>query len=812
MSLSENRFTEKSKQVLSYAQAYAENTGTGYVGSEHLLLALMDESETQGAIYFLSDNITVDKVTEKILAMRNPVRFRKTVKEYSARTKKILEQSFAEAESRGKGHITPEHMLLALLSDTQSSAFKILSSFGVAEDAYHDILCYLNGKNVREEKTEPNETKPSKTPTLDKYGRDLTRFAREGRFDPVIGREAETDRSIRILCRRMKNNPCLLGNPGVGKTAIAEALAQKIAEGSVPPHLKYKRIVSLDIPLMLAGAKYRGEFEERLKAAVSEAVKNGQVILFIDELHSIVGAGAAEGAIDASNILKPSLSRGEVQIFGATTKEEYSRYIENDPALERRFQPVYIEEPSVAQTVEILNGLKSKYENYHNVKISDSAINAAASLSSRYITERYLPDKAIDLLDEACAKACISALTPPSAVTKREKELFLIIDEKNAAVVGEDFSKAAYLSEKEADLRRSLSKSKKRWSAELAEKKPHVTQKDIASVLSELTKIPVSRIEKSEGARLLTLEATLQKRVIGQNEAISSVSQAIRRSRLGLSDPKRPIASFLFSGPTGVGKTELSKALAEAVFGDSHALIRLDMSEYTEKHSVSKLIGSPPGYIGYGEGGLLTEKVRKNPYCLILLDEIEKAHSDIYNLLLQILDDGILTDSKGRRVNFCNSIIIMTSNIGARKISGIGSPIGFSSKADGRESIQQAVFDEIKKTFRPEFINRIDETVIFSPLGKDDIKRIAEIMLASLGARCSSVGINIKFSNEVTDFVAQKGFDPIFGARPLRRTVEKELTDLISGEMLHERLALNKSYIMTIRDSKPAIQEYTARL
>lgn len=792
----ENRFTENVKRALSSAQAYAEGMGLAGVGSEHLLLALSDESSGPVADFLLSHGVTHDALIQKINILPNAFPSARSVRCYSTHMKKILELSFLEAEQAGLFRIDCEHLLSAIQKDSQSTAARLLACFNINSSSYSDITGLSDNSFAGAEANFKSAPKGTKAPTLIKYGRDLTHLAREGHFDPLIGRDEETERIIRTLCRKSKNNPCLLGDPGVGKTAVVEGLALKIAEGRVPLPMKGKRIISLDLPLMLAGAKYRGEFEERLKSCVSEVLKDGGIILFLDELHTIVGAGAAEGAIDAANILKPFLARGELQLIGATTSSEYKKFIEKDPALERRFQPITVSEPTVAETEAILSGLKPRYEAHHRVSITDSAIRAAAELSARYISGRFLPDKAIDLLDEACSKVSVAHLISPPEVAKLESRLALTTQEKERAIATQDFSLAAALHTKEDELSLTLSSKQKRITEQFSSSDFFVTDEDVLSVLREITKIPASGTLKKSDSELLALEQSLSCRIIGQDKAVSSVALAVRRSRAGIADPERPFGSFLFVGPTGVGKTELAKALADLLFPEKNSFIRLDMSEFMEKHSVSKLIGSPPGYVGYDDAGFLTEMVRKNPYSLILFDEIEKAHPDVCNLLLQILEDGILTDSKGQHINFRNTMIIMTSNIGSSIVSESEIPMGFAGSRSA-EDTEAAVINELKKHFRPELFNRIGEIVVFKPLGTDELKKIAASMLNALKERCFSIGISISFSANVTDAVVKEGFDSRYGARPLRRTIEKKLSDLISSEILSGKIQSKKHYLIT---------------
>lgn len=802
----ENRFTENVKHALSSAQAYAEGMGLAGVGSEHLLLGLLEEGDSPIVDFLTSNGVTRDALIKKIKLLPNTYSSARAVRCYSPHMKNILELSFLEAEKSGLRRINCEHLLIAMLNETQSTAARLLASFNIDTAAYSDIKSFSENGFATADTNAKGTVKNAKTPTLTKYGRDLTHLAESGCFDPLIGREEETDRIIRTLCRRSKNNPCLLGDPGVGKTAVVEGLALKIAEGRVPSPIKGKRVFSLDIPLMLAGAKYRGEFEERLKNSVNEVLSDGGIILFLDELHTIVGAGAAEGAIDAANILKPFLARGELQLIGATTTSEYRKFIEKDPALERRFQPITVSEPTVTETEAILTGLKPRYENHHRVSITDSAISAAAELSARYITGRFLPDKAIDLLDEACSKVSVAHLIPPPDIAKLESTLKLTSREKERAIAAQDFALAAALHSKEDELALSLSAKRKRINELSSRSDLFVTDEDVLSVLREITKIPVTCQSDKTDEELLTLEESLSCRVIGQDEAVRSVVLAVRRSRAGIADPERPFGSFLFAGPTGVGKTELAKALAELLFPEKGAFIRLDMSEFMEKHSVAKLIGSPPGYVGYEDAGFLTERVRKKPYSLILFDEIEKAHPDVCNILLQILEDGVLTDSKGQRVNFRNTMIIMTSNIGAGYLSENEIRIGFSGSDTSKEA-EKSVINALKKHFRPELFNRIGEIAVFKPLGPDELEKIAAYMLNTLKERCFHIGINITFDPGVTKAVAAEGFDSRYGARPLRRTIEKKLSDLISSEIILGKIQTSKKYLITHENGRFLITE-----
>ena len=785
----ENRFTQKAQKAISLSQECAEKTNCNYIGTEHLLYGLFAEGSGFAAKYLAELGITEDKLIEQITKFNQNPAPSNTFAGFTPRTNRTIQQSFAEAHKFQSAYIGTEHLLLALARERDSVAFKILLGFGASANLYEEISERLTNEVPESEKKQGK--KGGDTPTLNQFGRDLTEFAKAGKFDPVIGRQKEIERVIQILSRRTKNNPVLLGEPGVGKTAVAEGLAQEIAAGNVPELLKGKRVVSLDLSGVVAGAKYRGEFEERLKKAMDEIIKAGNVILFIDEMHTIIGAGAAEGAIDAANILKPSLARGELQLIGATTLNEYRKHVEKDAALERRFQPVTVGEPSVEETIEILKGIREKYEAHHGVKISDKAIVAAAKMSSRYITDRFLPDKAIDLVDEACSRVRLGALTAPPEIKELESSLENVAAEKKEAINSQDFEKAAELRDKEKEMGEKLSKLREEWQSKSSQSAGEIGEDEIAEIISGWTGIPVKKLAEEESERLRNLEEVLHRRVIGQEDAVKAVSKAIRRGRVGLKDPKRPIGSFIFLGPTGVGKTELSKALTEALFGDEDALIRVDMSEYMEKHSVSKMVGSPPGYVGFDEGGQLTEKVRRKPYSVILFDEIEKAHPDVFNILLQILDDGQLTDSQGRRVDFKNCVIIMTSNVGARNISEPKS-LGFSSGSENRETvnknIRNSVMDELKKMFRPEFLNRVDDIIVFSQLTEDEIGEIALVMLENLKKRLSANDITATVDESAVKLLAKEGFDPVYGARPLRRAITSKVEDLFAEEMLDGKI------------------------
>ncbi|MFQ9951891.1 MAG: ATP-dependent Clp protease ATP-binding subunit, partial [Clostridium sp.] len=737
-----------------------------------------------------------------------------TMDDFTPRTKRILQIAVMQAARMGHNYVGTEHLLMALLEESDSYAVRFLLELGAKpEDVVKKINDALGSGDSDEESSAygmPGTGKAvnkgkSNTKTLDQFGRDLTAVAAQGGIDPVIGRQDEIERVIQILSRRTKNNPCLIGEPGVGKTAVVEGLALKIASGNVPELLKGKRVVSLDLTGMIAGTKYRGDFEDRIKNAIDEVKKAGNVILFIDELHTIVGAGSAEGSADAANILKPSLARGDFQVIGATTINEYRKYIEKDAALERRFQPVMVGEPSEEEAIEILRGLRDRYEAHHKVKITDEAIEAAVKLSSRYIADRYLPDKAIDLIDEAASRVRLLAYTAPEDLQELEKQLKELEQEKAAAVNEQDFEHAAKVRDEEKEVKQHLEEQKQLWEEKNAKVSGEVTPDDIAHVVSSWTGVPVVQLTEEESERLLKMEDILHKRIVGQDEAVSSVARAIRRGRVGLKDPKRPVGSFIFLGPTGVGKTELCKALAEAMFGDENAMIRLDMSEYMEKHTVSKLVGSPPGYVGYEEGGQLTEKVRRRPYSVILFDEIEKAHPDVFNMLLQILDDGRLTDSQGRKVDFRNTVIIMTSNVGARLITEKQGSLGFASgetEESDSHKIHDTVMEELKKTFRPEFLNRVDDIIVFNKLNSNDIQEIARRMLKTLQKRVEGLNLTLSFTEDAIKAIAEAGFDPVYGARPLRRAIQSKIEDKLSEKMLEGKMQQEKPLLCDYKNNE----------
>lgn len=786
-----DRFTEGAKKALALAQESAKQLGHNYVGSEHLLMGLIREGDGAAAKALYRFGVSEADVAAKSEAIvgRGDYHFTDSFGS-TPRTKKILELSLYEAKLHKNNYIGTEHILLAMLSEQGCVAVRILSELGVdLSSLKKHIEQGLSGDQAAEPKSETGT--PQDTPTLDRYSADITKLARNGELDPVIGRSEEIQRIIQILSRRTKNNPVLIGDPGVGKSAIIEGLAQRIIAGETPDLLKDKRVVSLDIAGMLAGTKYRGEFEERIKAALDELKASGNTILFIDELHTIVGAGASEGSVDASNILKPALARGEIQVVGATTPDEFRRYIEKDAALERRFQPVSVGEPTKEQTLQILMGLRDKYEAHHKARITDDALKAAVELSDRYIPDRFLPDKAIDLMDEAASSVRLKAYIAPPDMKEMESTLESLLTEKEEAVNNQNYERAAHLRDEEQKLRAKIASLREEWDNTREQRESTVTEEDIAQVVNLWTGIPVKQLTEDEGTKLLRLEQELHKRVIGQDEAVVAVSRAIRRARAGLKDPKRPIGSFLFLGPTGVGKTELSRALAEAMFSDENAMIRLDMSEYMEPHSVAKLIGSPPGYVGYDDGGQLTERVRRRPYCVLLLDEIEKAHPDVFNILLQVLEDGRLTDSKGRTVDFRNTIIIMTSNLGASRLIQ-NNTVGFGreSREFSYERMKDVMMSELKKAFRPEFLNRIDEIIIFHPLEQEQTAQIAKLMLANVIERLRDRNIELIVTDEAAMHLAKDGFDIQYGARPLRRAIQQQLEDSLSEVLLSGEIKL----------------------
>ncbi len=800
------RFTENAQNALKLAKKAAKINANGYIGSEHLLIGLLEEEEGTAAILLKEAGADADK-TETLIAnlIISDGDTQTTGEDYTPRAQRILENSVREADMFHMEKVGTEHILMALLKDTECVAARLLHSMEIdLKKLYMDIL---NAMGIDEAmyrgltQSAKAQKDGSDTPVLDQYSRDLTDLASAGELDPIIGRNTEIERILQILSRRTKNNPCLIGEPGVGKTAIAEGLAQRIVQGAVPPAIQNKRVVTLDMAGMVAGSKYRGEFEERIKKVIQEVVNSHNVLLFIDELHTIIGAGGAEGAMDASNILKPSLSRGEIQLIGATTIEEYRKYIEKDPALERRFQPVMVEEPGEEDTLEILKGIRPYYEQHHGVKISDEALESAVRLSKRYVNDRFLPDKAIDLMDEAASRKQLRGYQAFGQMEKLQQKLEQMQQEKEEWIVRGDFERASELQSEQQQYEKELQKEQKKQEKKRFGKKMTVREEDVADVVAVWTKIPVSRLTEKESARLLKLEDTLHKRVVGQDEAVTAVAKAIKRGRVGLKDPKRPIGSFLFLGPTGVGKTELSKVLAETVFGSENAMIRVDMSEYMEKHSVSRLVGSPPGYVGYEEGGQLSEKVRRNPYAVLLFDEIEKAHPDVFNILLQVLDDGHITDSQGRQVDFKNTILIMTSNAGAQSIIA-PKKLGFASLDDEKhnyEYMKGSVMEEVRRMFKPEFLNRIDETIVFHALNRENIAKIAEILLAQFAKRCKEqMDITLKVSPAARELIAKAGYDEKYGARPLKRAIQTKVEDALAQEILEGKVKAGDKVLLGI--------------
>lgn len=792
-------YTKQAQKVIELTTKAARSMHHNYIGTEHLLLGLLKEGSGVAACVLMDAGVEEPRLVELIEDLIAPSSDVAVLdrKGYSPRIQHIIETADQEAERFDNENIGTEHLLIALLKEADCAGVRLLNTLGVnIQKIYIETLVAM-GEDVNRYKEEIAASKSGKkkavevTPTLDQYSRDLTAMAAYGEIDPVIGREAEIARVIQILSRRTKNNPCLIGEPGVGKTAIAEGLAQRIASGLVPDTVRGKRVVTLDLSGMVAGSKYRGEFEERIKKVIREVTEAGNVLLFIDELHTIIGAGGAEGAIDASNILKPSLARGEIQLIGATTLEEYRKYIEKDAALERRFQPVTVEEPTEEQAIEILKGLRERYEKHHHVQITDAGIEAAVKLSIRYIADRYLPDKAIDLMDEASSKVRLGGFKIPEKIGELERKAAQLEDNMETALMEQRFEDAGAIRKEKEAVRKKYEKQVEKYHRDADKKKLVVGENEIAEIVSDWTKIPVKRLAEGEAARLNRLEKTLHKRVVGQEEAVSAVARAVRRGRVGLKDPHRPIGSFLFLGPTGVGKTEITKALAEAVFGDEQAMIRVDMSEYMEKHSVSKMIGSPPGYVGYEEGGQLSEKVRRKPYSVILFDEIEKAHPDVFNVLLQVLDDGQITDAQGRRVDFKNTIIIMTSNAGAQSIIA-PKKLGFAAGEDEKknyEYMKNGVMEEVQRIFKPEFLNRIDETIVFRALNKEDMKKIVTILSKSLIDRCEKqMGIHLTITGSVKGYIAEKAYNPKYGARPLRRMIQTQIEDMLAEEILSGKI------------------------
>ena len=788
----QEKYTKKAFDVLQRAKEAAAKLGNEYIGTEHILLGLTLVQQSVAAKALEGQNVTYHQVMERICEMQGEKQKFYLPLDMTPRAKRVVERSKQEAVRLGANYVGTEHILLALLREPDTLAITLLEDLGVdIQTLYEDIMLLLGESEAQPAGVQGMHERPkeeiSETETLDKFSRDMTALAKQGKFDPIVGREQEIERIIRILSRRTKNNPCLMGDPGVGKTAIVEGLAQKISDGNVPDTLRHKRILSLDLSAMVAGSKYRGEFEERMKKALEDVKAAGNIILFIDEIHTVIGAGAAEGAIDASNILKPALARGEIQLIGATTLEEYRKHIEKDAAFERRFQPVRVEEPTEAVAVQMLTALKDPYEMHHRVRISDEAIAAAVRLSARYVTERFLPDKAIDLIDEAASCLRLSAYTAPTSIKELEARIAELEQEKETAIKTEEFEQAAEIKKLQDGLRTSLKAAKRAWESTHDSGEIVVTADNVAEIVSRWTGIPVQSMQEEESQRLLHLEEVLHKRVIGQDEAVKALAKAVRRGRVGLKDPNRPIGSFLFLGPTGVGKTELSKALAEALFGDENAMVRIDMSEYMEKHSVSRMVGSPPGYVGYEEGGQLSEKVRRNPYSVVLFDEIEKASPEVFNILLQVLDDGHITDGQGRTVDFKNTVIIMTSNAGARSIAA-PKRLGFTSVETPEQSyemMKKGVMDEIKTIFKPEFLNRIDDIIVFHPLEKEEITRIVRLLTDVMAKRVKeNMNITVSFTKKAIEKIAEEGYDKAYGARPLRRAIQSKIEDAFAEEYL----------------------------
>ena len=802
------RFTERAQKVLALAQEEAVRLGHKNIGTEHILLGLIREGEGIAAKALQALGLGLDKIQGEVESLIGRGGEHPSNINYTPRAKKVIELSMDEARKLGHTYVGTEHILLGLIREGEGVAARVLNNLGVSlNKARQQVLQLLGSNEALSSSSQGAGAAAVNTPTLDSLARDLTAMAKDGGLDPVIGREKEIERVIQVLSRRTKNNPVLIGEPGVGKTAIAEGLAQKIVNNEIPETLRNKRVMTLDMGTVVAGTKYRGEFEDRLKKIMDEIRQAGNIILFIDELHTLIGAGGAEGAIDASNILKPSLARGELQCIGATTLDEYRKYIEKDAALERRFQPIQVNEPSADEAIQILKGLRDRYEAHHRVKITDDSIDAAVKLSDRYISDRYLPDKAIDLIDEAASKVRLQSFTVPPNLKELEQRLEEVRKEKDSAVQSQEFEKATALRDKEQKIREELEFTKSQWQEKQGQSDYEVTPEDIAQVVAGWTGIPVNKLKEEETERLLKMEEILHKRVIGQEDAVKSISRAIRRARAGLKDPKRPIGSFIFLGPTGVGKTELARALAEVMFGDEDAIIRIDMSEYMEKHSTSRLVGAPPGYVGFDEGGQLTEKVRRKPYSVVLLDEIEKAHPDVFNILLQVLEDGRLTDSKGRTVDFRNTVIIMTSNVGADTIKK-NSSLGFTSGGVDKEyqSMKDRVMAELKRTFRPEFLNRIDDLIVFHSLEEQHISEIATLMAGQLRKRLQEQDIDFILTDEARKHLAKEGFDPVFGARPLRRAIQRLIEDRLSEELLLGTIKRGDTVVIDFKDDKLSVE------
>ena len=804
------RFTERAQKAILLAQEEAKKLKHNYVGTEHILLGLIAEDVGVGALSLKEFGVNIDNARAEVEKAVGKGDHESEIVGFTPRTKRIFELSFLQARNLGHNYVGTEHLLLGLLAEGEGVAVIVLQRLGVDIQQLANKVVSMITDSSSKANNAAQEAQNQDTPNLEKYSIDLNKMAQDGKIDPVIGRSHEIERVVQILSRRTKNNPVLIGEPGVGKTAIAEGLAQKIVEGNIPDIIKDKRIVSLDLPGMLAGAKYRGEFEERIKSVMNELKEAGDVILFIDELHMIVGAGAAEGAIDASNILKPVLAKGELQIIGATTIDEYRKHIEKDSALERRLQPIMVEEPNVEDTIKILEGLRDKYEAHHGVKITDEAIKAAAELSSRYISDRFLPDKAIDLIDEAASMIRVKSYVAPDELKSLEGKLEELQKEKEEAINTQNYEKAAKIRDLERQTKEELKNNKLSWEQKKHSSNMVVGYDEIANVVSDWTGVPVTRMTTQESESLLNLEETLHKKVIGQDQAVDAVANSVRRARVGLKDPKKPVGSFIFVGPTGVGKTHLAKALSEELFGEEDSMIRIDMSEYMEKHSVSRLIGSPPGYIGYDEGGQLTEAVRRKPYSVILFDEIEKAHPDVFNVLLQILDDGRLTDSKGRTVDFKNTVIIMTSNVGATSIRK-QNVLGFAASSDVEkeeyEKMKETIMEELKRTFRPEFLNRLDEVIVFHSLKEEQVQEIVDIMIDDLEKRMNKLDLNIKVTEETRKHISTQGFDAVYGARPLERTIRKMIEDELAEEILKGNLSKEDEIIVDFKDGKLTFQK-----